>query len=126
MECSFCIWIARNSKTWDTNQETNRPLVQMGPVLSKAKQNVTPPKKELKQQKALVSPTATKTPKGFINKDNTCYANSILQALSVLPLIWCKVPSETSCIPPLLKSISLNMTMKEHSKRSAIDPSNFL
>ena len=27
-------------------------------------------------------------PIGFIKKGNTCYANSILQVLSVLPMLW--------------------------------------
>ena len=32
-------------------------------------------------------------PVGFINKGNTCYANSIWHVLSVMPLLWNRVPS---------------------------------
>ena len=60
---------------------------------------------------------------GFINKGNTCFANAILQKLSVLPLLWNRVPSESPSA--LLKSITLNMKIKSRSNKP-VDPSNFL
>ena len=47
-----------------------------------------------------------------------CYANAILQVLSVLPSLWIRVPSESS-------SIALNMKIKSRSNKP-VDPSNFL
>ena len=128
MECSFCIWISRNSKTWDSKHSPDCSSVQSESVFPKVKPHVTLTKKKTTMQKTSAGQGLIKTPIGFINKGNTCYANSILQALSVLPLVWCRVPSETCCISALLKSllISLNMTMKQRSKGPSIDPSNFL
>ena len=126
MECSFCIWVARNSKTWETDKVSDCSSLQRETILPKPSPKINTPEKATRLVKTNISQGSTRLPKGFVNKGNTCYANSILQALSVLPLIWCKVPSETSNISPLLKAIALNMTMKQSSKRSTIDPSNFL
>ena len=64
-------------------------------------------------------------PVGFINKGNTCYANSILQILSVIPTLWKRVPSESNTLSPMLRAISLNMTIEKNSSQP-VDPSNFL
>ena len=64
-------------------------------------------------------------PIGFINKGNTCYANSILQVLSVMPTLCNRVPSESNYLSPMLKAINLNMAVKKNSVKP-IDPSNFL
>ena len=53
------------------------------------------------------------------------YANAILQVLSVLSSLWIGVPSESSILSPLLKSITLNMKIKSRSNKP-VDPSNFL
>ena len=72
MECSFCIWLARNNKAWSSKEidlslkTPEDPLVHQNPLPTTSKTN---------------SPL----PVGFINKGNTCYANVILQVLSVLP-----------------------------------------
>ena len=52
---------------------------------------------------------------GFVNKGNTCYSNSILQVLSVIPALWSQLPSESSHFSPLVKSISLNMPLIKRS-----------
>ena len=117
MECSFCIWLARNNKAWSSKEidlslkTPEDPLVHQNPLSTTSKTN------SLKTNSPL--------PVGFINKGNTCYANAILQVLSVLPSLWIRVPSESSSLPPLLKSITLNMKIKSRSNKP-VDPSNFL
>ena len=64
-------------------------------------------------------------PVGFISKGNTCYANSIMQILSVIPTLWNRVPSESNTLSPMLRAISLNMAIKKNSNKP-VDPSNFL
>ena len=117
MECSFCIWLARNNKAWSSKEidlslkTPEDPLVHQNPRSTTSKTN------SLKTNSPL--------PVGFINKGNTCYANAILQVLSVLPSVWIRVPSESSSLSPLLKSIALNMKIKSRSNKP-VDPSNFL
>ena len=64
-------------------------------------------------------------PLGFINKGNTCYANSILQVLSVIPILWNRVPSDSNTLSPMLWAISLNIAIEKNSNKP-VDPSNFL
>ena len=117
MECSFCIWLARNNKAWSSKEidlslkTPEDPLVHQNPLSTTSKTN------SLKTNSPL--------PVGFINKGNTCYVNAILQVLSVLPSLWIRVPSESSSLSPLLKSIALNMKIKSRSN-NPVDPSNFL
>ena len=98
MECSFFIWLARNNKAWsfkDILKTPEDPLVHQNPHSTTSKTNSLKP-----------NPSC---PAGFINKGNTCYANAILQAMSVLPSLLIRVLSESSPLSPLLKSITLNM-----------------
>ena len=115
MECSFCIWLARNNKAWSSTdlflKTPEDPLVHQNPLSTTYKTN------------SLI--TNSPLPAGFMNKGNTCYANGILQALSVLPSLWIRVPSDSSSLSPLLKSITLNMKIKSRSNKP-IDSSNFL
>ena len=110
MECSFCIWLARNNKAW-FSKEIDLSL--------------KTPEDPLAHQNPQSTTSKTPLPVGFINKGNTCYANAILQVLSVLPSLWIRVPSESSSLSPLLKSIALNMKIKSRSNKP-VDPSNFL
>ena len=117
MECSFCIWLARNNKAWPSREivlslkNPEDPLVHQNPPSSTSKTNYFN--------------TNSSFPVGFINRRNTCYTNAILQVLSVLPSLWIRVPSESSSLSPLLKSITLNMKIKSRSNKP-VDPSNFL
>ena len=117
MECSFCIWLARNNKAWSSKEidlslkTPEDPLVHQNPLSTTSKTN------SMKTNSPL--------PVGFINKAKTCYANAILEVLSVLPSLWIRVPSELSSLSPLLKSITLNMKIKSRSNKP-VDPSNFL
>ena len=110
MECSFCVWLARNNKAW-FSKEIDLSL--------------KTPEDPLAHQNPQSTTSKTPLPVGFINKGNTCYANAILQVLSVLPSLWIRVPSESSSLSPLLKSIALNMKIKSRSNKP-VDPSNFL
>ena len=117
MECSFCIWLARKNKASSSKEidlslkTTEDPLVHQNPLSTTSKTNSLE--------------TNSPLPVGFINTGNTCYANAILQVLSVLQSLWIRVPSESSSLSPLLKSIALNMKIKSRSNKP-VDPSNFL
>ena len=120
LECSFCIWLARNNKDWTpstANCHLNDP--------SKETCNSPSSLSSLKQTIKPVSNAKSTHPVGFINKGNACYANSILQVLSVVPNLWNRVPSESNTILPMLLAISFNMTAKKNSTKP-VDPSNFL
>ena len=73
MECSFCIWLARNNKDW-TPSAPNCKLNN----LSKETCNSLSSLSSLKQTIKPVLNAKSIHPVGFINKENTCYANSIL------------------------------------------------
>ena len=98
MESSFCIWqsVELNSPLTNTPPpESSSPLI----LKAKIKNNLK------------TSPTPSKSHVGFINKGNTCYANTILGALSVIPLRWRTSSAESAQLPPLLKSIALNIAI---------------
>ena len=78
-----------------------------------------------RQTNKSVSNTKSIRPVGFINKGNRCYANSILQILSVVSNLWSRVPLESNTLLPMLQAISLNMAVKKNSTK-LVDPSNFL
>ena len=119
MECSFCIWLARNSKEW-----TSTTYLKVKDSL-KESCNSPSPRPYTKQNTKPVSKANSICLVGFINKGNTCYASSILQVLSVIPTLWNRVPSESNRLSPMLRAISLNMAVKKNSTKP-IDPSNFL
>ena len=119
MECSFCIWLARNNKHW--NPAANCKLNDTSKETCNSPSSLSSPKQTNKS----VSNTKSVRPVGFINKGNTCYANSILQILSVVPNLWNRVPSESNTLSPMLQAISLNMAVKKNSTKP-VDPSNFL
>ena len=110
MECSFCIWLARNNKDWTP---------------STANCHLNDPSKETCNSPSSLS-SLKQTIKPVSNcKGNTCYGNSILQVLSVVPNLWNRVPSESNTLSPMLWAISLNMAVKKNSTKP-VDPSNFL
>ena len=114
MESSFCIWLARDNVVWQSVELNSRltnttPPESSSSSIPKAKIKINLPN----------SPTPSKLPVGFINKGNTCNANTILQALSVIPIPYrTSLPYRTSSaesaqLSPLLKSVALNMAIKE-------------
>ena len=116
MECSFCIWLARNNKAWSTNEIDLSLKTPEDPLVYQNLSSTPSKASSLKINSPL--------PVGFINKGNTCYAIVILQTLRVFPSLWNKVPSESPPLSPLLKSITLNMKTKSRSKKP-VDISNF-
>ena len=88
--CSFCIWLARDNKEWTstTNFKVKDSL--------KESCNSPSPSPYPKQNIKPVPKANSICSIGFINKGNTCYANSILQVLSVMPMLWNRVPSESN------------------------------
>ena len=74
-------WLARNNKecTSTTNLKVKESL--------KESCNPLYPRSYLKQNTKTVSRTNSICPVGFINKGNTCYGNSILQVLGVMPTL---------------------------------------
>ena len=118
MECSFCIWLVRNNKEWTpaANCKLNDS--------SKETYNSESSMSSLKQTTMPGSNAKSLRPVGFLNNCNTCYANSILQILSVIPTLSNRVPSESNTLSPMLRAISLNMTIKKNSSKP-IDPCTF-
>ena len=119
MEYFFCIWLARNNKEWtpadncklnDSSKETYNSQSSM----SSCKQTAKPG-----------SNAKSLRPVGFINKGNTCSANSIVQIFRVIATLRNRVPSQSNTLSPLLRAISLNMAIKENSNKP-LDPSSFL
>ena len=109
MECSFCIWLARNIKEWtpyavkyklnNSSQETyNSPS-----SMSSVKQTTRPG-----------SIAKSIRPVVFINEGNTCYASSIFQILSVILTLWNRVPSESNTFSAMSRAISLRMAIKKN------------
>ena len=118
MECSFCIWLARNNKEWTSTTNLN--------VKDSLKESCNSPSMPYPKQKIKpVSKANSFHLVGFINKGNTCYTNSILQVLSVMPTLWNRAPSESNHLSPMLQAISLNMGVIKNSTKP-IDPSHFL
>ena len=119
MECSFCIWLARNNKEWTstTNLKVKDSM--------KESCNSPSPRPYPKQNTKPVSKANSICLLGFINKGNTYCANSILQVLSVKPTLWNRVPSESNHLSPMLRTSSLSMAVKKNST-TPIDPSNLL
>ena len=120
MESSFCIWLARDNVVWQSAEVnstlTNTTLPESSsPSIPKAKIKINLPN----------SPPPPKLPVAFINKGNTCYTNTILQALSVIPIIWRTISAESAQLSPLLKSIAINMVIKGKSSVPT-DPSSFM
>ena len=102
MKSSFCIWLARDNAAWQSVElnallPKTHPPESFSPLIPKAKIKNSLPN----------SVTLSKSPAGFIYKGNTCYANTILKALSVISFLWRTSSGESAQLSPLLKSIAL-------------------
>ena len=125
MKASFCILLSRDSTVWnqlnDHSQTSNSgsaiksPPVPTSPLLKR-------------QSSTTVNPTVNVSPSkhvGLVNKGNTCYANSILQALSVIPSLRSQLASESPDLSPFVRSLVRTLS-KLTKSTSAVDPSSFL
>ena len=122
MECSFYIWMHRNSKDWTSQELRQFPSTATEPLpqKQKASKNVYRSQPNSSKECLPISKHA-----GFINKGNTCYINSILQALSVVTPFWNQHSSQSGTISPLIRALTLNLSLLK-KRSSPVDPSNFL
>ena len=121
MSSSFCIWLARNSREWSPDLPASKTTFSPLAANSSSK----PMNSTKSDDHAANMNEGSLNQVGLINKGNTCYANSILQAFRVLPVLWSQWSSESSQLSSLVKAITLNMTILKRSS-SPVDPSNFL
>jgi len=98
--CLKKLWILRNSSVWNgkTAKFSTSVTVRRPPFIQTS---------ELKRPKIPIK-SIVKERVGFVNKVNTCYANSLLQAL---PSIWSQAASENSLVCPLIDTLSPNLTL---------------
>ena len=125
MKASLCIWFSRVSPVWnqpnDHSQTSNSG--------SGIKSPPVPTSLLLKRQSSTtVNLTVNVSPSehvGLVNKANTCYTNSILQALTVIPSLWSQLASESPDLSPFVRSL-VGTLSKLTKSTSAVDHSNFL
>ena len=114
MEASFCIWLAWESTSWETD-----PHDVTITYSQKSKENPLPcpPVKQLPRVRR--TPSVAHVRAGFANKGNSCYAGAILQALSVTGSLGFHLASQTLSLSPLAKSIVGNLSMINKAKCSS-------
>ena len=110
------LYLAGNNKAWFTKEIDPSLKTPEDPLVYQNLSSTPSKASSLKINSPL--------PVGFTNKGNTCYANAILQTLSVFLSLWNRVPSESPSLLLLLKSITLNMKKKSRSNKP-VDPSSF-
>ena len=132
IKASFYIWLARNSSGWSRKISL---IAIEDTVLSAAgnkNANTSRDSRSSNKDFLISQPTRnlrksnqhTKHP-GLFNKRSTCYANSILQALSTVPSFWCQSASQSGFLSPLTRALTLNMSLLKR-QTTPLDPSNFL
>ena len=131
MNASFYIWLARKSSGWPS--KTSLITIEDTILSAAGSKNTNTSRDSQSSNKDFLSsqPTRnlrksnqrTKHP-GFFYKGNTCYANSILQALSKIPSFWCQSASESGFQSPLNRAVTLNMSLMKRPTTPLI-PSNF-
>ena len=120
MKKSFEIWLCRNSKSWSLTDESFGPCQKdcssvpiVKPSFPKRSWSPKPIRKVAKRR-------------GFLNKGNTCYANAILQCLSLFPSFWSDSPSSSDSSLPLVTAFRKMIFALEFPGKEAVDTSPFL
>ena len=149
MRSSFCIWAARDDPSWKpetvtwstslgkvSTQPTKLPeptgatihpaSIQKPPLFSQPLKSKSGVKQSIgSQTSAPKLKPYNKLPIGLLNHGNTCYANSLLQALYFTPEIWSKIPSTFYNSSPFTKSFILVMKFLRNNN-TVVDPKFFL
>lgn len=121
MKPSFCIWVNRKNRGW---KSWDHPV----PIAKFSEfNNITSLTKSSVKTKPTFSSPRNKlcNPVGFINKENTCYANLILQALSTVLVLWSSLLLESSITSPISKATTWIMLIQKKNLKP-IHPPNFL
>ena len=134
VRCSFIIWMSKDSYSWEECDFTMAPNETfIPPKTSSSSTTLSSPSSKLVSPASSIHPSNLSSnesldiqlPQGLINKGNTCYVNSILQALSALPKLWSSLTSELSTLSPISRSLLKTLSCLRTSK-SSLDPSPFL
>lgn len=120
----FYIWLAQNTRTWEVGHvcfptepsPINQASCQDSQQFSGTSQNII-------WKEASISAASKHV--GFFNKGNTSYANSTLQAFSVLPSFYSQESSMHDKMLPLSRAVNTNMYLLKH-KTSPNNPPSFL
>ena len=133
MKASFWIWLMREKVHWvplktpdpkkmtDRDHTTNPPKVVNLDKIDKVSSIENPgrssPNKSPRELGGKIN--------GITNLGNTCYASSLLQALSTIPELWLSVSVSHDNHSPLIKSFLLIMSLLK-KKSTIINPYFFL
>ena len=132
MKASFYILLARNSFSWSS--KTSLITIEDTNLSAACSKNTNTSRNSQRSNKAFLSSQATRNLRksnqrtkhpGFVNKGNTCYVNSVLQALSTIPSFWCQSAIKSSFLSSLTRPVILNTSLLKR-RTTLLDPSNFL
>ena len=117
--CSLYIWLAGNARSWDVkHMSLPTKLSQINHAYCQNLQSFSGASHNIISKEAFFI-TASKHV-GYFKKGNTFYADSILQALSVLATFYFQESSEHDKILALSRAVNLNMSLLK-CKISPID-----
>ena len=137
MKASFWIWLMREKVDWVPGKapDTEKPIGQdcttnPSKVVNQEK---TGDKTLFSSNKKPVKSSPNKNLRGndekrngITNLGNTCYASSLLQALSTISELWLSVSVSHTHHSPLIKSFLLMMSLLKKKSFSSINPYFFL
>ena len=122
------MWLARNSTGWSSN--TSLITIEDANFTAAGSKNSNPSRDSPSSNAAALSSQPTRKQRkcdqrtkhhGFFNKGNTCYENSIVQALSTIPSFWCQSVSNSG----FLLLVTLNTSLLKRGT-TPLDPANLL
>lgn len=125
MKCSFHIWLARDSKPWETLTTTTDSFPESKSPFKFAKSKSPVDITDMKMTSSGSTKELMLTNSGIQNKGNTCYANSILQCLNSLPQFHVALSAGNPSLSPLASACS-KVFYQLSSSKVPVDPSAFL